>query len=79
MVMWSLKQETNEFLKVCFDGLKLLGNLFFNAAYGLRFDLQQGEIDTDKYFEEVVYRATQLFEETFDEHDKVTFYLMDYK
>jgi len=77
--MSSLKQETSEFLKVYFDGLKLRAPLFFNSAYGLRFDLQQGEPGTVDYFEEVIYRAMQLFEETFSEHDKVTFYLMDYK
>ncbi|MEJ5964321.1 DUF3885 domain-containing protein [Pedobacter immunditicola] len=79
MVIGSLKQETYEFLNVYFWGLKLRANLFFNAAYGLRFNLQQGETGTDEYFEEVVYRATQLFEETFDQHDTVTFYLIDYK
>ncbi len=77
--MCSLNQETNEFLNVYFDGLKLRAPLFFNSKYGLRFDLQKGEPDTESYFKEVVYRATELFEKTFNENDKIVFYLIDYK
>lgn len=74
-----LKRETNEFLNVYFDGLKLCTPLFFKSKYGLRFNLQEGETNTDNYFKEVVQRATQLFEATFDADDKVTLYLIDFK
>lgn len=68
-----------QFLNTNFRGLIIRASLFFNWDNGLRFDLQDGEVDTDDYFEEVFMRSTSLFQEAFDPSDSVFFVLMDYK
>jgi hypothetical protein len=75
----SLNRRTTDFLNAHFDGLRLRAPLFFNGRNGLRFDLQHGETDTESYFKEVVRRATQLFEATFEEDDRTILYLIDYR
>ncbi|WP_425413801.1 DUF3885 domain-containing protein [Pedobacter glucosidilyticus] len=47
--------------------------------FGLRFDLQVGETDTDEYFQEVTRRASTIFQTAFDNSDKVFLVFMDYK
>ena len=77
--MQSVKKEINEFIRTYFGHIKLRKPLFFKWRYGLRFNLQIGETGTEAYFEEVVSRAGQLFEETFGENDTVVLYLVDFK
>lgn len=77
--MGSLKQKTAEFLQTHFDGLRLRAPLYLNSRQGLRYNLQHGVPGTEMYFEEVVNRATQLFEATFMRDDRTLFYLMDYR
>ncbi len=68
-----------QFLADNFKGLKIRASLFFNWNNGLRFDLQNGEVDTDEYFEEVYKRSELLFQEVFSPNDNVFLVLMDYK
>ncbi|GAA4300685.1 hypothetical protein GCM10023183_11100 [Nibribacter koreensis] len=56
------KLEYRQFLEDNFKGLRIKSPLFFNWPNGLRLNLQMGETDTDEYFEEVLTRATVLFE-----------------
>jgi hypothetical protein len=53
--------------------------LFFNWNIALRFDLQEGETDTDDYFTEVLKRATTIFESAFENTDNIFIVLMEYK
>lgn len=46
--MLTLKQEYQKFLSDKFNGLKLKSPLFYNWPYGIRFDLQIGELDDSK-------------------------------
>ena len=73
------KQEYREFLKDNFKGLRLRQPLFYSWIFGLRFDLQVGETDTDEYFQEVTRRASTIFQTAFDNSDKIFFVFMDYK
>ena len=76
--MKTLKQEYIEFLSDSFfKGFQLRKPLFYNWDFGLRFDLQIGETNTDEYFHEVVGRSATLFEIAFDRHDRVYFVLME--
>ena len=76
--MKTLKQEYIEFLNDnFFKGFQLRKPLFYSWDYGLRFDLQVGETNTDQYFNEVVRRSATLFEIAFDSLDSVYFVLMD--
>lgn len=68
-----------QFLNDNFKGLRIRTSLFFNWDNGLRFDLQEGEVDTDKYFEDVFKRSTTLFQAAFDSNDSVFLVMMDYK
>lgn len=68
-----------QFLTDNFKGLRIRASLFFNWDKGLRFDLQEGEVDTDEYFEEVLKRSTTLFQEAFDPDDNAFLVVMDYK
>lgn len=77
--MASLKVEVREFLRVHFSNIQLESPLFFKSQYGLRFDLQVGEVGTEEYFKECLFRATEIFEQAFDESDNVIFYLTDYR
>ncbi|MCU0437678.1 MAG: DUF3885 domain-containing protein [Raineya sp.] len=67
------------FLKEYFNGLRLHRPLFYRWQLGLRFDLQSGDLNTDEYFQEVVYRASTIFRTTFDMNDSIFLVLMDYK
>lgn len=73
------KQEYRQFLKDNFKGLRLRKPLFYSWNFGLRFDLQVGETDTDEYFQEVTSRASRIFQKAFDNSDKVFLVFMDYK
>lgn len=73
------KQEYRKFLNDNFNGLRLRKPLFYSWDFGLRFDLQVGETDTDEYFQEVTRRATTIFQTAFDNSDIVFFVFMDYK
>lgn len=68
-----------QFLDDNFKGLRIRTSLFFNWDNGLRFDLQEGEVDTDEYFEEVFKRSTTLFQAAFNPNDSVFLVIMDYK
>lgn len=73
------KQEYRKFLNDNFKGLRLRKPLFYSWDFGLRFDLQVGETDTDEYFQEVTRRASAIFQTAFDNSDKVFLVFMDYK
>lgn len=77
--MQPLKKEVKDFMSAHFNKSEIRAPLFFNSRYGLRFDLQCGETDTEEYFHAAVLRAQQLFEETFSKNDSVIFYLVDFK
>lgn len=77
--MQTTKQEYRQFLSTNFNRLRLQRPLFYNWDIGLRFDLQVGNTNTDKYFKEIAKRATAIFETAFDKSDKVFFVFMDYK
>lgn len=73
------KQEYRQFLNDNFKGLRLRKPLFYSWDFGLRFDLQVGETNTDEYFEEVTRRASTIFQTAFDNSDNVFLVFMDYK
>jgi hypothetical protein len=73
------KQEYRQFLQDHFKRLNLRAPLFYNSDFGLRFDLQVGETNTEKYFQNVIRRATTIFQNAFDDSDNVFLVLMDYK
>lgn len=73
------KQQYREFLKDNFRGLKLRKPLFYSWDFGLRFDLQVADTDTDEYFQEVTRRASTLFQTAFDNSDKVFLVFMEFK
>ena len=75
----TITQEYLNFLKKNFKGLKLRVPLFYNWAYGIRFDLQVGSTASDDYFEEMTRRATTIFESAFNTSDDVFLILRDYK
>jgi len=71
--------EFKEYLTDSFKDQQICKPLFFNGKFGLRFDLQVGETNTNEYFEEVVRRAALLFEAAFDPSGTVYLMLRDYK
>jgi hypothetical protein len=73
------KQKYRQFLNDNFKGLRLRKPLFYSWDFGLRFDLQIGETNTDEYFMEVTKRATKIFETAFENSEKVFLIFMDYK
>ncbi len=73
------KQEYRDFIRNNFQSLRLRKPLFYSYDFGLRFNLQIGEFNSEEYFLEVIKRATQIFETAFNESDKVFFIMMDYK
>ncbi len=77
--MQTSKQQYKEFLSHNFNGMRLRQPLFYTWNLGLRFDLQVGDIGTDKYFKEVVRRSSIIFETAFDKSDRLLFVLIDYK
>lgn len=77
--MQTTKQEYRKFLNDNFKGLRLRKPLFYSWDFGIRFDLQMGETDTDEYFEEVARRASTIFQTAFDNSDQVFLVLIDYK
>ncbi|WET67790.1 DUF3885 domain-containing protein [Sphingobacterium sp.] len=77
--MQTTKQEYRQFLQDHFKRLNLRAPLFYNSDFGLRFDLQVGETNTEKYFQNVIRRATAIFQNAFDDSDNVFLVLMDYK
>ncbi|GAA4785982.1 hypothetical protein GCM10023231_12350 [Olivibacter ginsenosidimutans] len=74
-----LNQYLKYFLRDHFNGLTLKQPLFYNWPMALRFNLQHGEVGTTSYFQEVVHRATQLFEEVFEPADSLFFVLTDFR
>jgi len=64
-------KEYKKYLADHFPGLKIQKPLFFNGKFGLRFDLQVGETDTEDYFKEVISRSKSLFEMAFASTDNV--------
>lgn len=77
--MNSFKPKYQEFINENFKGLKLRKPLFYNWKFGLRFNLQAENINTEKYFEEVNKRAVAIFETTFSNTDNIFLILTDYK
>ena len=77
--MQTTKQEYRQFLSDNFKGLRLRKPLFYSWNFGLRFDLQVGDTNTDEYFKEVTKRATTIFETAFDKYDKVFLIFIDHK
>lgn len=77
--MQTTKQEYRQFLNESFKGLTLKQPLFNNWNFGLRFDLQFGETNTDEYFKEVTRRACTIFQTAFDSSDEIFLIFMDYK
>ncbi len=77
--MQTTKKEYRQFLEDSFKGLRLRKPLFYSWDFGLRFDLQVGDTDTDEYFQEVTRRASTIFQTAFDNSDKVFAVFMDYK
>lgn len=75
----TIKQNYKQFLNDNFEGLRIRSSLFFNWDNGLRFDLQKGEVDTGRYFEEVFKRSTTLFQAAFAPNDSAFLVIMDYK
>jgi len=75
----TIRQEYRKFLNDNFKGLIIRQPLFYNWDYGLRFDLQVGETNTDEYFKEVQRRSIDLFHSVFYPNDNLFFILMDYK
>ncbi len=73
------KQKYRQFLNDNFKGLRLRKPLFYSWEFGLRFDLQIDETNTDKYFEEVTRRASTIFQTAFNYLDNVFLIFMDYK
>jgi len=74
-----LNQNLQSFLRAHFNGLTLKQPLFYNWPIALRFNLQYGEVGTTSYFQEVVHRATKLFDEVFEPTDSLFFVLTDYR
>lgn len=77
--MQTIKQEYRQFLRDHFKRLNLRAPLFYSCDFGLRFDLQIGETNTEKYFQNVIKRATTIFQNAFDGSDNVFLVLIDYK
>ncbi|MBX0292078.1 DUF3885 domain-containing protein [Hymenobacter sp. HSC-4F20] len=61
------------FLQQHYPSLRLSSPLFYSWPFGLRFDLQHEHLSTseDAYFQEVVRRASLLFQATFASNDPV--------
>jgi len=75
----TIKQKYRQYLEENFKGLKIRTPIFFIGDFGLRFDLEKGEPDTDEYFIEVVKRSTSLFEAAFDPDDNLFLLFQEYK
>lgn len=75
------RREYRQFLNDNFKGLRLRAPLFYSWAFGLRFNLQDDDIDTaeDEYFEEVLRRSSTIFQSAFNGSDSCFVVLMDYK
>ena len=69
--MPSAKREFRDFINCEFKGLQLKRPLFYNWDVALRFNLQVGLTDTDEYFEQVLARASVIFQTVFDKSDNV--------
>jgi len=69
--MISVQQEYNQYLSANFKDQKIKSPLFFNGKFGLRFDLQVGNINSKDYFIEVIKRSTALFEASFNETNEI--------
>ena len=77
--MQKINQEYRQFINDNFKGLSIRTPLFYNWKFGLRFNLQTGETETDEYFEQVNKRAETIFKTAFDNSDSVFLVFMDYK
>ena len=77
--MTTIKQEYRQYLEDKFKGQKISTPLYFNENYGLRFDLEVGETNTEEYFTGVIRRSTLLFEAAFNPDDNVFLIFRDYK
>jgi len=79
--MENIIQTYRQFFQDNFAGLKLRKPLFYSWDCSLRFDLQDEykSADNEKYFVEVIRRATTIFETTFEPSDKLFFVFKDYR
>lgn len=77
--MTTINREYKAYLNSNFRGQKIHTPLFFNGDFGLRFDLQKGETNTEEYFTEVDIRSSALFAAAFDPNDKVFLVYKDFK
>lgn len=69
--MSTIKQEYQRFLKDNFNGLIIRQPLFYIWDKGLRFDLQVGPVNAEGYFDEVLKRASALFQTVFEPDNTV--------
>jgi hypothetical protein len=77
--MAAIKQEYKQYLNATFKDQKIIRPLFFNGNFGLRFDLQVGETDTEEYFMEAIGRSSSLFKAAFDPNDIMFLIFRDFK
>jgi len=75
----SINQELRTFLQANFKGLIVKQPLFYNWTIGLRFNLQTSSPDKEEYFDEVLKRATTLFQKTFDPSDNLLIVFIQFK
>jgi hypothetical protein len=74
-----MKNQVKSFLKDNSENFTLSKPVFYNSKFGLRFDLHNGDIYNDEYFNEVIERASTIFESTFSLDDKILLVYIDYK
>jgi hypothetical protein len=73
--------DIKNYLDTQFQGISIESPLFYNAQFGIRFEIgvQYREIDHPGYFESVYIRSTMIFEEIFNEDDEFWVYVKSYK
>jgi hypothetical protein len=77
--MQQILKEYRKFLHEHFNGIRIKRALFYSGDFGIRFNLQEGDTNTDEYFQEVQKRAITIFENIFDKSDLIFVVFMDHK
>lgn len=75
----SKKREYYKILQEKFSNINLNKPLFYNNQFGLRFSLQENELNVEDYFENCYNRSIELFENLFSKDDEVLIVLNEYK
>lgn len=75
----SKKREYYKILQEKFGNINLNKPLFYNNQFGLRFSLQENELNDEDYFENCYNRSIELFENLFSKDDEVLIVLNEYK